>query len=144
MLGTRSGSQKFLKFESRAGTGFSMDKWCLVALSARILSIYAVFGACIVLVFFSVEIEGVKEQRVRIKFYLKLGRCVAETPKIKKNKKHLVMTLWLSHKSANGLTGLKMAERQTTMTNVLDELQSAQWRKMLQKCLRLSVRIVGE
>jgi hypothetical protein len=33
------------------------------------------------------------------------------------------MTLWLGHISATGLTGLKMAERQMTMTNVLDELQ---------------------
>jgi len=37
--------------------------------------------------FFSVEIEGVKEQRVRIKFYFKLGRNVAETPKMGGKKK---------------------------------------------------------
>jgi len=54
------------------------------------------------------------------------------------------MMLWLSHKSATGLTGLKMAECHMTMTDVLDELQSAQWWKMLQKCVRLSVRIMGE
>jgi len=39
------------------------------------------------------EIEGVKEQRVRIKFYFKLGRSAAETQKI--IKQTLVMTLWL-------------------------------------------------
>jgi len=51
------------------------------------------------------------------------------------------MMLWLSRKSTTDLTGLKMAERQLTMTNVLDELQLAQWRKMLQKCARLSAKI---
>jgi hypothetical protein len=41
-------------------------------------------------------------------------------------------------------TGLKMAERQLTMTNVLDDRHSAQRLKMLQICVRLSARIVGE
>lgn len=47
MLGTRSAFQKFPKFGSRAGTGFSTDKWCLVALSTRILSIYTFFKWCL-------------------------------------------------------------------------------------------------
>ena len=77
-----------------AGTGVSTDKWCLVAPSARILSTYAFLGgACVVLLSPPLEIEGVKEQRVRIKFYFKLGRSAAETQKI--IKQTLVMTLWL-------------------------------------------------
>ena len=37
-----------------------------------------------------------------------------------------------------------MAEHQLMMTNVLDDLQLAQHRIMLQKCVRVSVRIIGE
>lgn len=37
---------------------------------------------CRFAIFFFVEIREVKEQRVRIKFYFKLGRSVAETQKI--------------------------------------------------------------
>lgn len=52
MLGTWSASQKFLKVDSRAGTRFSTDKWCLVAVSARILWIYVFLGgACVVLLY---------------------------------------------------------------------------------------------
>jgi hypothetical protein len=144
MLGTRSASQKFPKFGSRAGTGFSTDKWGLVALSARILSIYPFFGdAFIVLLFFSpVKIEEVKEQRVRIKFYFKLGISAADTQKI--IKQELDYDALAQPQSTTGFTGLKMAERQLTMTNVLGELQSAHGRKTLQKCVRLSARIVGE
>jgi hypothetical protein len=58
--------------------------------------------------------------------------------------KHLVMTLWVRRKPMTGLTGLKMAERDLTMTKVLDDLQPAQRRKMLQKCVRLFARTVGE
>lgn len=50
--------QKFPKFESRAGAGFSTDKWCLVALSACILSIYLFFGACIILLFFPLKLRA--------------------------------------------------------------------------------------
>jgi hypothetical protein len=56
----------------------------------------------------------------------------------------LVMTLWVRRKPSTGLTSLKMVERQLTMMNILNDLQPAQCRKMLQKCVRLSVRNIGE
>jgi hypothetical protein len=56
----------------------------------------------------------------------------------------LVMTLWVRRKPTTGLTGLKMAELQLTMTKVLDKLQPAQRQKMLQKCVRSSARTVGK
>lgn len=51
--------------------------------------------------------------------------------------KHLVMTVWVRHKPLTGLTGLNMAEHQVTVTNVLDDLQSAQCWKMLQKSMNV-------
>jgi hypothetical protein len=47
--------------------------------------------------------------------------------------KHLVMTFWVSQKQTNDI--LKKAECQLT-TNILDNLQLAQCRKMLQKVIR--------
>jgi hypothetical protein len=84
--------------------------------------------------FFFVEMVDKKEQRVCIKFCFKLGKSVAGTHQM--IKKHLAMTLWVRCKPTTGLTGLKMAEHQLTMTNVLDDLQLAQHQKMLQKCVR--------
>lgn len=44
----------------------------------------------------------------------------------------------------NWFNSLKMAEHQLMMTNVLDDLQLAQRLKMLQKCIRVTARIIGE
>jgi hypothetical protein len=72
----------------------------------------------------------VKVQRVCIKFCFKLGKSAVKSHQM--IEQHLVR-LWV--KPTTGLTDLKMAERQLTMTNVLDDLQPAQRRKMLQKCV---------
>jgi hypothetical protein len=83
---------------------------------------------------FFVEMVDMKEQRVCIKFCSKLGKSAAKTHQMIKQ----------AFGDDAGLTGIKMAERQLTMTNVLDDLQPAQRRKMLQKCVTWSARTVGE
>ena len=79
---------------------------------------------------------------VFVLFCFKLGNSVAKTKKMLKQAfgdDALGQT-----QTYNWFNSLKMAEYQLTMTNVLNDLQLAQHWIMLQKCVRVSVRIIGE
>lgn len=84
----------------------------------------------------------VKEQHVCIKFCFELGKSAAKHTNCLN--KDLVMTLWVRRKPVTCLTSLKVAKCQLIKTTILDSLNSVQYWKMLQKCLRLSVRTVSK
>lgn len=87
---------------------------------------------------FSVEMVEVKGQNVRVKFCFKLGKIVAKTHKM------LIQVFGgdaLDQKQTyDWFKWFKVPDCELTVTNVLDDLQGAQCRKMLQKC----ARTVGE
>jgi hypothetical protein len=89
-------------------------------------------------VIFSVKVVEVKGQRVHIKFCFKLGKIAAKTHKM------LIQVFGddaLGQKqTCDWFKWLKMPDCELTVTNVLDGLQGAQCRKMLQKW----ARTVGE
>ena len=90
MFGTRSATQKFPKFRSRAGTGFSMDQLRLVELNVSFVNQRATWlhaecthsfnlrvfgGVCAFCDFFFAEMEDVKEQRVCIVLFQTWQEC---------------------------------------------------------------------
>jgi hypothetical protein len=82
------------------------------------ISVTSCFCRFAILFFF--EMVDVKEQRVCIKFCFKLGNSAAKTHQIVKQEfgdDALGQT-----QTPTGFAGLKMAERQLTMMNVLDYL----------------------
>jgi hypothetical protein len=75
-------------------------------------------------------------------FCFKLGNSVAKTKKMLKQA--FGDDASSQTQTYSWFNSLKMAEYQLMMTNVLNDLQLAQHRIMLQKCVRVSVRITGE
>jgi hypothetical protein len=136
MFGTRSATQKFPKFRSRARTGFSMDQLRLVELNVSFVNQRAtwlhaecthsfnlrVFGGVCAFCDFFFRRNGGREGAACLHSFI--SNLAGVRQKLKKClNKHLVIMLWLRRKSTTGITSLKIAERQLT-TNVLD-LQSA-------------------